>query len=395
MRIGLFTDTYYPQVNGVATSILTLKRQLEKVGHKVYVFTTTDAQAPVTELNVYRVPSVPAVCEKRLAVIYKPRLAKVIKGLNLDVIHTHTEFSLGLFGRMMAKELGIPHLHTYHTIYEDYTHYIIKLKSLNPLAKSAVRRMSAIFCNSADHVIVPTEKVKELLLSYDVEPKMTVVPSGINLDKFAPTGFVPGNIKALRESLGVKKEEKVILYLGRVSQEKNIEELFIHLQDYLKARKEIKFVLVGGGPELGVLKVRAKALGIEESIVFVGEVPWNEVGKYYQTADVFVSASQSETQGITYIEALAAGVPVLAKEDPCLDGVLTPGVNGYTFIDGSTFLDGLEAIFSDASLGTRALQSVDKFSDYQFALKIEDLYRSEVLKRKALVKTNEGEMKNA
>jgi 1,2-diacylglycerol 3-alpha-glucosyltransferase len=161
MKIGLFTDTYYPQINGVATSVLMLKENLELRGHKVYVFTTTDPKADSKETNVYRVPSIPFVSARRVGTFYNPRLAKFIKKLGLDIIHTHTEFSLGIFGRAMAKELNIPFLHTYHTIYEDYTHYIGNLRVFDPIAKKAVRKISINFCNSADKVIVPTEKVKD------------------------------------------------------------------------------------------------------------------------------------------------------------------------------------------------------------------------------------------
>ena len=139
MKIGLFTDTYYPQINGVATSVLMLKRNLEMRGHQVYVFTTTDPKADSEEINVYRVPSIPFISARRVGMFYNPRLSKIIKGLGLDVIHTHTEFSLGIFGRSMARELNIPFLHTYHTIYEDYTHYLGKLGVFDPIAKMAVR----------------------------------------------------------------------------------------------------------------------------------------------------------------------------------------------------------------------------------------------------------------
>lgn len=167
MKIGLFTDTYYPQINGVATSVLMLKKNLESMGHRVYVFTTTDPKAEDKDKNVYRVPSIPFISARRVGLFYNPRLARFIKKLGLDAIHTHTEFSLGIFGRAMAKELNIPFLHTYHTIYEDYTHYIGKLGVFDPIAKMAVRKISINFCNSADKVIVPTNKVKDLLLSFN------------------------------------------------------------------------------------------------------------------------------------------------------------------------------------------------------------------------------------
>ncbi|HAU84530.1 MAG TPA: glycosyltransferase family 4 protein, partial [Lachnospiraceae bacterium] len=178
--------TYYPEINGVAASVYVLKEELEKQGHNVYVFTTTSPGAPKDEKNVYRVHSLPCILisDRRVGLLYQRKTASIIKKLNLDIIHTNTEFSLGIFGRIMAKELKIPIIHTYHTIYEDYTHYITKGVLLDNKAKKAVRAFSKVCCNTVDEVIVPTEKVKELLRAYHVKRHIEVIPSGIDLDKF-------------------------------------------------------------------------------------------------------------------------------------------------------------------------------------------------------------------
>lgn len=380
MRVGIFTDTYYPQINGVATSIYILKENLEKLGHEVYVFTTTDATAKAKkgENNVYRVPSIPVVSERRLGMFYTPRLAKLIKKLDLDVIHTHTEFSLGIFGRMMARELEVPFIHTYHTIYEDYTHHIVKFHKLDSLAKVAARKISTNFCNSANMLIVPTNKVRDLLLSYGVDRDISVIPTGIQLDKFSNDTYTSHRIREIRSDLGLKENDKVILYIGRVSKEKNIEELLIHLQSYLQNKEDVKFVLVGDGAVRRNLEILAKDLGIERQTIFAGEKPWDTIGMYYQIGDVFVSASQSETQGLTFIEALAAGLSVVAKSDPCLDGVVQNDVNGYTFHEKEDFLAALESILSNEQrkekLSAGAVQSTEKFSATHFSKSIEDIY---------------------
>ena len=171
MNIGLFTETYYPEINGVAASVYVLREELEKQGHNVYVFTTTSPGAPKNEKNVYRVHSLPCILisDRRVGLLYQRKIAAVIKKLNLDIIHTNTEFSLGIFGRIMARELKIPIVHTYHTIYEDYTHYVTKGVLPDNKAKKAVRAFSKVCCNTVDEVIVPTEKVKELLRDYRVK----------------------------------------------------------------------------------------------------------------------------------------------------------------------------------------------------------------------------------
>ena len=383
MKIGLFTDTYYPQINGVATSVLMLKRNLEMRGHQVYVFTTTDPKADSEEINVYRVPSIPFISARRVGMFYNPRLSKIIKGLGLDVIHTHTEFSLGIFGRYMARELNIPFLHTYHTIYEDYTHYLGKLGVFDPIAKMAVRKISINFCNSADKVIVPTNKVEELLLSYNVKQDISVIPTGIELNKFYKSNFSFDEVQNLRENLGIREKEKVLLYIGRLAKEKNIEEILIAMKYYLKDKEDVKFLLIGDGPEKDILEEKAKELGIDKKTVFAGEKPWNDIGIYYQLGDVFVSASQSETQGLTYIEALASGVPVVAKADRCLDGVLQDDFNGYAFYNQDDFIKALDAILYNnlkkESLSIEAVKSTEKFSAEHFANKVEELYKNMIL----------------
>lgn len=379
MNIGLFTETYYPEVNGVANSVYMLKTQLEQRGQNVYVFTTTSPGAPKHEHNVFRVPSLPCflITERRVGLFYQPKLAHVIKKLNLDLIHTHTEFSLGMFGRIMAKELKLPLVHTYHTIYEDYTHYVTKFKLFDERAKSFVRVFSKICCNTVEQVIVPTEKVRELLVNYDVWQDIEVIPTGVNLKKFDKNNFKPEEKERLRASYGIFPEDKVILYLGRISKEKNIEELLAAMEIYLLKRKNVRFVLVGGGPEKEYLQQYAKKLSVSNEILFIGEQPWDRIALFYQMGDVFVSASNSETQGLTYIEAMASGLPVIAKEDPCLDEILENGFNGYTFKEQTEFIKELdEVLFSENKIayGENSMQKVRKYSIEGFAERIEAVY---------------------
>ncbi|WP_026885612.1 glycosyltransferase family 4 protein [Clostridium beijerinckii] len=385
MKIGLFTDTYYPQINGVATSVLMLKRNLEMRGHKVYVFTTTDPKADSEEKNVYRVPSIPFISARRVGIFYNPRLSKFIKKLGLNVIHTHTEFSLGIFGRAMAKELNIPFVHTYHTIYEDYTHYIAKLEVFDPIAKMAVRKLSIKFCSSADKVIVPTRKVKELLLSYKLKKDISIIPTGIELNKFSKQNHNLKMVQELRKNLGIKEKDKILLYIGRISKEKNIEEILVAMKSYLSDREDVKFLLIGDGPEKSVLENKAKELEIDNKVIFSGERPWNEIHVYYQIGDVFVSASQSETQGLTYIEALASGLPVVAKADKCLEGVLKDNINGYMFYNQEDLIIKLDSILYNElkreRLSASAMESTRKFSSEHFACIVEQVYKDILIKQ--------------
>lgn len=388
MNIGLFTETYYPEINGVANSVYILKKELEEMGHTVYVFTTTTPGAPEYEYNVFRVPSLPCIfiTERRVGLFYQPKLASIIKKLNLDLIHTHTEFSLGIFGRIMARELKIPTVHTYHTIYEDYTHYITHFKTLDKRAKAFVRIFTKVCCNTVEQVVVPTEKVRELLLKYSVFKDISVIPTGVDLKKFNPKLYKVSDIAALKEGYGIKPEDKVLLYVGRISKEKNIAEVIDAMPVFMNQRPDVKFLIIGGGPEMEQLKEQVRDYGLDGKIIFTGPKPWDEIGLYYQLGDVFVSASQSETQGLTYIEAMAAGLPVVAKKDKCLDDILEEGHNGYSFINRDELIKGLESIFyseDNIPYGINAMNKMKKYSTEEFAGNMERLYE-EIMERQPI-----------
>ncbi|HEX3021473.1 MAG TPA: glycosyltransferase family 4 protein [Lachnospiraceae bacterium] len=385
MNIGIFTETYYPEINGVANSCFMLKTQLERMGHNVYVFTTKTPGEPEFEHNVFRVPSVPFIflSDRRVGLFYQPKLASVIKKLNLDVIHTNTEFSLGIFGRIMARELSVPVVHTYHTIYEDYSHYIMKFKKLDGKTKSFIRFFTRRCCNSAKQVIVPTNKVKELLLRYRVKSNIEIVPTGINLDKFKRNNCSEEELVALRMRYGILPDEKTIIYLGRISQEKNIIEIINAMPGYMNRRKNVKMVVVGGGPDKDHLMEASRNLGIEDRVIFTGEQPWDQIGKYYQLGDVFVSASQSETQGLTYIEAMAASLPVVARKDACLDEILFDGRNGYSFVNQEELYFGLDQVLfmqNETDFASNSLEIVRKYSTEEFAYNVIKVYESVVEK---------------
>lgn len=393
MNIALFTDTYYPEINGVANSVYILKKELEQIGHTVYVFTTTTPGSPEYEHNVFRVPSIPfaLITERRVGMFYQPKLASIIKRLDLDLIHTHTEFPLGIFGRLMAKELKLPMVHTYHTIYEDYTHYLTRFKTLDRRAKAFARVFTKMCCNTVEQVIVPTEKVKDLLLTYSVHKQISIVPTGVDLKKFNPALCSKEDVLQLKRQYSIQEQDKVMLYLGRVSKEKNIGEIIDAMPEYMGKRENVKFVIVGSGPEMDALKQMVTERNLEHRIIFTGAQPWDNIGLFYQMGDVFVSGSTSETQGLTYIEAMAAGLPIVARRDRCLDDILVPGWNGYDFIDRKGLLEGLDAVLfgtEHISYGENAIINVQKLSTEAFARNVEKVYE-EIMKRDAISKKRE------
>ena len=312
MRIGLFTDTYFPQVSGVATSIRTLKTELEKLGHTVFIFTTTDKDVNRYEdWQIIRIPSVPFFAFKDRRIAYRgfSTALEIARQYQLDIIHTQTEFSLGLLGVWIAKELRIPVVHTYHTQYEDYVRYIAKGMVIRP---SMVKYIVRGFMSDLDGVICPSEIVYDLLMKYKVKVEKRVIPTGIELAKFERPELTKENVADLREKLGISNQETMLLSLSRVSYEKNIQAILAALPKVLEENPNVKLVVAGDGPYLSDLKAQAKRLNITDMVIFTGMIAPSETALYYKAADFFISASTSETQGLTYLESLASGTPIIA-----------------------------------------------------------------------------------
>lgn len=375
MNIGIFTDTYYPEINGVANSSYELKKGLEKMGHKVYVFTVTNPNAEELEEDVFRMASIPFLFlkERRVAYPLIQKWRRKIESLHLDVIHTQTEFGMGHFGRKAAEYMNIPHVHTYHTIYEDYMHYI-KLPG-NSRTREIAREFTRHCCKYADVVIVPTEKVRTLLKSYHIDKNIRVIPTGIKLDKFFTAD--EDKVSTLKRKYNIE-DKLVLIYIGRISKEKNLHEIIRHFYEIQNEDTQVKLVIVGDGPELDELKRQSVELKLEDKVIFTGAVPWSEIQDYYAMGDIFVSASTSETQGLTYAEALASGLPILVRRDECLKGILSPMKNDMDYNEQDEFLHGyhyLAGKIHEKNLKEEIRESIHFLAVDTFAENVEKVYQ--------------------
>ena len=380
MNIGIFMDTYEPQVNGVVTSTKMLKDELEKLGHQVTIITINDPRCEKeSEEGIIRLSSfsVPLIPEQRLGILSSYKIIKRIKDLDLDLIHTQTEFSVGLLGRFLAKVLNLPVVHTYHTMYEDYMHYITGGKFIESASKLA-QKITKLYCKNCDQIIAPTDKVKEALTNYGVEDKIQVVPTGIKLTKFKKENYQEQEVIKLKESLGIDNNDPVVLYIGRLAEEKSIDVIIEQFPKVLEQLPEAKFLVVGDGPSRDKLEQLSRKLGIAESVVFAGEQPWEEIGKYYQLGDTFVSASTTETQGLTFVEAMAAEVPVVAKYDKNLENMIQDEVNGRVFKEDNELpallVETLSNEIKTKQLVKQAYEDAQELSAEQFGKKIESIY---------------------
>lgn len=290
-----------------------------------------------------------------------------------DIIHSQCEFFTFLAACRIAKSLSVPIVHTYHTVYEDYTHYFLSNKRWGKQMTASLSRWVAGQCSC---VIAPTEKVRTILNGYGIEQHVHVIPTGISLRRFAADP-APERQLAVKSWLKIPERNRILLYAGRLAKEKNLEEL---LRYHARQNTEtLTFLIAGDGPHRGALEQMASDLGIRDSVRFAGMVPPEQIGDYYHTADLFVSGSTSETQGLTCLEALSSGLPALCRRDACLDGVVLNGYNGWQYEKEQDYRENINIFFSDVSLQKSMRENASRFAQKMFSssvfgIKIERTY---------------------
>lgn len=387
MRIGLFTDTYPPYINGVSTSVLMLKQGLEKLGHKVYVVTiNSDEFSYKEEANVLRIPGVPCgVLDFRLSALYPIKAKNIIKSWNLDIIHTHTEFGVGAFARIISKQYNIPLVHTYHTMYEEYIYYITK-GYFDAASKKFVEYLTLFLCDKlVEELIVPTKKTYDLFKEkYKVKRDVNIIPTGIDVSRFYKENIKEEESENLKKELGITKKDFTILYVGRIAKEKSIDFLIKNLKEIVKKIPKAKMIIVGDGPDMNDLMELSDKLKLNKYIKFTGKVPWTDVPKYYQLADVFVTASTTETQGLTVIEAMAASKPVIAVKDESFELVIENGKDGLFFTNDSQYQELIYKIYKDPKyakeISIKARQTANSCSAEVYAKNVLEVYKKVINK---------------
>ena len=372
MNIGIFTDSYFPQLSGVATSIKTLKDSLEEQGHNVFIFTTTDPHIKkgTVEANIFRFSSVPFISftDRRVAFRGFFEATKVAREVKLDIVHTQTEFALGMIGKYVAHQLKIPAIHTYHTMYEDYLHYVLNGHLLRPYH---VKQFTNAYLKNMDGVIAPSKRVEALLKRYRVNIPMRVIPTGVDINSLNKPETVE-----VRKELDIPDDVPVLLTLSRVAEEKKIDRILNAMPEILDEFPQTRLVIAGDGPDMEVLQEQVERLTLEDSVIFTGDIPHDDVGSYYKMADLFVSASDTETQGLTYIEALASGTKCVVYDTDYTEHVFDDEEFGKVFSGPGEMLNeilfylrkGRERIQPDKLAAKMEQISAQKFASsvYQF-----------------------------
>ncbi|MBO5183500.1 MAG: glycosyltransferase [Bacilli bacterium] len=390
MRVGIFTESYPPLVNGVSTSILMLEHALTKLGHEVFIITVSDNKKDYALENnghILRLPSVNlANCyDYKMTSVYPIKAVNMIKKMNLDVIHSNVEFTVGIFARVVSEQLSIPLVHTYHTNWEDYTHYITKNKKiLDDICKKLLKYLVVFFEDkTVTELIVPSNKIYNLFKDkYKFTKNIHIIQTGIETSKFYKENFNLKDINSLKKKLGIKKKDFVVMTVSRLAKEKSVDRIINNHKELVKKYSNMKLLIVGDGPDIDKLKDEAKSLGVSDSVIFTGKVPLNDIPIYYQLGNVFVTASKSETQGLTVVEAISSSLPVVAVKDDSFVNSVIEDFNGFVFTDDEKYINSISKLYEDKELYNRLsnqsrLLSEDFSSEY-FALKVLKVYETAI-----------------
>jgi len=394
MRIAFFTNCYKPLVNGVVTSISSLKEAYERKGHEVYIFAPRVEDYIDQEKNVFRYRSVNITSGVKypLPIPLSFKVKKVINEFNPDIVHIHHPFLLSSAAIMYGKKLGIPKILTLHTQYEQYAYYASPIPER--VTQKAIKMIISNLAHKTDCITTPSASMKELMEGYGIKNRIEVIPNAIHLIYFREDNELKKT--EIKKKYKLKEDNKIILFVGRVASEKSIDKIIKALA-IIKKRSidKEKLLIVGDGPAMDELKQLARTLKVEEDVIFTGAVSYEEIKHYYKMAYIFSIASTTETFGIVTIEALASGVPVLAVKAPGAVDILTDGLDGL-LVDNDTekFADALEKIIREPELREKlsqgALKTSEKYSIDTISERMLNLYREviEIKKSKTKEKKN-------
>lgn len=354
MRIGLFTDSYTPYVSGVVRSILSLRQTLEARGHRVYIFAPAYPHGAADgDPRVFRYPSVaaPAYRDFRIPLPAWPSVRRDAAELGLDLIHAHSPFVMGRLGLRLARWLGIPFCLTYHTLYDAYLERYAA--GLSPLLLPALNAYLQAFCNRSDLVLTPTYAVYRHLRRRGVRTRLEVLPTGIDLRRFQEGDRALG-----RRRLGLPEDVPLMVYVGRLSLEKNLPLLLHAFTRVAAARPDVHLAMVGDGPLRGLFEARAAASPLRNRLHLTGALEPEAVADVLAAADLFIFTSVTETQGLVLVEAMAAGLPVVCVHSSATAEIVRDGVDGLVVDnDAAAVAAGCLRLLNDPVLRGRAARA--------------------------------------
>ena len=384
MHIAFFTNYYHPVVNGVVRSVASFRENLMKQGHNVFIFAQSDGSYKDEEPFIFRYPSLSLpLGDISTAIPVSPFVDQLLPMLKLDVIHTHHPVLLGQTAARKAAELDLPLIFTFHTQYWEYTHYIpFPQEIIQEFLKNAVHRWLREFMQKCQHIIIPSESLRDILVrDYGLHERYSVIPTGTDLEP-----FLNADGKALRAEKGWQKEI-VLISVGRLAPEKNWDTL---IQAFVKVHTEhpeARLVLIGDGSARQSLEALSVELGIADRVTFTGSIPFEEIPRYLKAADLFAFASVTETQGIVTMEAMAAGLPVVAVDGPGTRDIVQNGKQGYLVEnDPDALAKKLNQLLSDSQrikrFSNQALKRAKMFDVNQLSQQMLSVYEQAIQDKK-------------
>jgi glycosyltransferase involved in cell wall biosynthesis len=329
MHIAHFTNTYHPTISGVVRSVSSYREALSQLGHNVFVFTQDAGDYVDTEPFVFRYLSlnIGLPNEFPATIPISPFMDRLMPTLKMDVIHAHHPVLLGQIAAGKAEELNLPLVFTFHTRYREYSHYLpIPQEVVQDFIKGAIDLWIQDYIEKCDSIIVPSEGMHQVLVeNYQIDAPITVLPTGVDLQPYEEADGGP-----IRQQEGWANQF-IIISVGRLAPEKNWGMLLDAFAKVNQAHPQTRLVLLGDGPDRRKLQRQAKKMGIADQVEFKGKVSFEDVPAYLKAADLFAFASNTETQGLVTLEAMAAGLPVVAVDAvgtrdtvvPERDGLLT------------------------------------------------------------------------
>jgi glycosyltransferase involved in cell wall biosynthesis/pimeloyl-ACP methyl ester carboxylesterase len=364
MRILMMTNTYFPIVGGLEQSVYSFSEEFRRLGHEVLIVTPTFQGMPTEEPGVIRIPAFQKFSGTIFSVNFPASrlLTKLMTEFSPDIAHSHCPFFMGDFALRLSRQHAIPLIFTYHTMFEQYVH---DWPVQNEGVKRFIIKLAAGYANLVDRVVVPCESVQEILLKRGVKTPMAVVPTGVDVERFSK-----GDGKTFRRQNNIPLEAKVIGHAGRLAPEKNLDFLINCMVEALKKDPKVHALIVGKGPAEKMIQDTFKEAGLEDRLHLVGILHYQHLVDAYFAMDLFAFASLSETQGIVLIEAMAAGVPVVALDAPGARDVVEDRKNGRLLneMDQQTYTDALVSVLRSSPEESKIMKQAARTTAQKFTI---------------------------